>query len=150
MAETNCCCSGITNNTPPPKTQKAKTTAKMLPSMILSILVAFFPKCPVCWAVYMSMFGSIGLAQLPYMGWLLPVLLTMLGIHLYLLYRKSSERGYAPLVISVAGVIIILITRTFFPYEKWLLIMGMVLVISGSLLNSFSGIRLQFASHKNQ
>src|SRR3954449_3249048 len=29
---------------------KAKKSISVLPSVILSIFIAFFPKCPVCWA----------------------------------------------------------------------------------------------------
>jgi mercuric ion transport protein len=116
---------------------KTRKTTRALPSMILSIFIAFFPKCPVCWAVFMSMFGSLGLAQLPYMGWILPVLLLFLGIHLFILYRKSAQQGYLPFLLSMAGAIIILCGRSFFPLEKWLLITGMLLVASGSFMNSF-------------
>src|SRR5262249_51879337 len=31
--------------------------------------VAFFPKCPVCWAAYLSMFGVAGLQSVPYAPW---------------------------------------------------------------------------------
>jgi hypothetical protein len=117
--------------------------------MLLSILIAFFPKCPVCWAVYMSMFSSVGLANIPYMRWLLPVLSVSLGIHLFLLYRKIPQRGYLPFVVSLAGAILMLGGKYFFPAEKWLLIAGMSLIISGSLLNSLAFIRLPFAVYKH-
>jgi hypothetical protein len=123
-----------------------KKTARAVPSMLLSLLIAFFPKCPFCWAAYMSMFGSLGLAQLPYLKWLLPVLMALLAVHLFLLYKKIPQKGYLPFVLSLAGAIIIIGGRTYFPAEKWLLITGMSLVISGSLLNSFSFARLPFAS----
>lgn len=124
---------------------KIKKTTRSLPSVLMSILIAFFPKCPMCWAVYMSMFGSLGLARLPYLPWLLPVLLLFLAVHLFMLFRKAPQRGYLPFIISLAGALVILFCRSFFPQEKWLLITGMALIISGSLLNSFSGnVRLSF------
>ena len=30
---------------------------------LASLAVAFFPKCPVCWATYLSVFGVAGIAQ---------------------------------------------------------------------------------------
>src|SRR5690606_37188336 len=105
-----CCCHSGKAPVPVPPAksthkplQATRKTVRALPSMLLSILIAFFPKCPVCWAVYMSMFGSLGLAKLPYMRWLLPVLLVFLALHLFLLYRKAAQRGYLPFVASLAG-----------------------------------------------
>ena len=113
-------------------------TARAIPSVLLSVVVAFFPKCPGCWAVYMSMFGSIGLANLPYMSWLLPVLMCFMAIHLYMLYKKARYNTYLPFLLSLAGALIIISGRVFFPLEKWMSITGMICIISGSLINSFS------------
>jgi mercuric ion transport protein len=127
---------------------KIRKTTRSLPSIFMSILIAFFPKCPLCWAIYMSMFGTIGLAKLPYMSWLLPVLLLFLGIHLFMLFKKSAQKGYLPFLVSLAGAMVILSGRSFFPLEKWLLITGMSLIIAGSLLNNFSNIRLPIIFYK--
>ena len=144
-----CCCSKAQENVAEkPVVEQTKKTAKTVPSILLSVLIAFFPKCPVCWAVYMSMFGSLGLAQLPYMGWLLPVLLAFLGLHLFMLYRKAGQNGYLPFLLSLAGASAMLLGRIFFPSEKWLLLTAMSFIISGSLLNSFPITRLQFFTHK--
>jgi hypothetical protein len=144
-----CCCAAKQEAMPQKPIVKVKKTAKTVPSIILSILIAFFPKCPVCWAVYMSMFGSLGLAQLPYMSWLLPVLLGFLGLHLLMLFKKGKKNGYLPFIISLAGATIILAGRTFFPAEKWVLFTGMGCIISGSLLNSLSTLRLEYALTKS-
>lgn len=136
----SCCCN---DNVQEPKAESAlskiKKTSKSLPSILTSVLIAFFPKCPMCWAVYMSTFGSLGLVQLPYMPWLLPVLILFFAIHLFMLYRKIQQKGYLPFLMSLGGAIVILICRSFLPQEKWLLVTGMLMIISGSLLNSFSG-----------
>jgi hypothetical protein len=137
---TSCCCD---THAPQPKAESTlsqiKMTSKSLPSILTSVLIAFFPKCPMCWAVYMSTFGSLGLVQLPYMPWLLPVLLLFFAVHLFMLYRKISQKGYLPFFVSLAGACVIITCRSYLPQEKWLLISGMILIISGSLLNSFSG-----------
>ena len=150
MEKNACCCTNsnqqpqkdIILSTPASSMQVTRKSASAVPSVFLSILIAFFPKCPICWAAYMSMFGSIGLARLPYMGWLLPVLLFFLGLHLLLLYRKIPQRGYLPFLTSLCGAILVLTARYLLPDEKWLLFTGMGLVIAGSLLNSLSFIRL--------
>ena len=121
-------------------------TLKALGSFLLSLLIAFFPKCPMCWAVYMSMFGGIGLAKLPYLKWLLPVLMVMFALNLFLLYRKGRERGYGPFFLSLAGAIIILLGRNFFIDYKEILYAGMAMVLVGSLWSGFSGIRFRPAA----
>lgn len=110
---------------------------KSLPAIGVSVLVAFFPKCPVCWAAYMSMFGSFGLAQLPYQGWLYPVLLTFLGVHLFFIYRKVKTKGYGPFLISLVGATVLIATRLFTINSEAVLYLGMLCILGGSLWNSF-------------
>jgi mercuric ion transport protein len=110
---------------------------KSLSSVALSVLIAFFPKCPLCWAAYMSLFGFLGLSQLPYMSWLLPVLLLFMGIYLIILYKKSPKKGYIPFHLSLAGAVLLLIGKLFFPLEKWIVVLGMIFIISSSLWLSF-------------
>lgn len=145
----SCCCAAkAQKHTERKQISRTRKTLKAIPSMLLSVLVAFFPKCPVCWAVYMSMFGSLGLARLPYMGWLLPVLLVFLAVHLFVIYKKTTANNYLPFLLSLTGAVVILIGRFSFPNEKWLLISGMFFIISGSLLIQFSGMRIHFFSPK--
>jgi hypothetical protein len=107
-------------------------------TILLSILIAFFPKCPVCWATYMSMFGSVWLADTPYAAWLFPVLLAVAGVNLLLLLKRAPKKGYSPFLLSLAGILVTLGVRNLFPMERWLLLLGMALMILSSLLNSFS------------
>ncbi len=122
---------------------KIKNSARSVPSFLLSVLVAFFPKCPMCWAAYMSMFGSVSLAQTPYQGWLFPVLLGFLGLHLFLVFRKIPEKGYGPFLLSLAGALVLLISRGLVLPGNALLIIGMLCILTGSLWNSFSFNRLE-------
>ena len=73
--------------------------------------------------------------------WLLPVLFIFLALNLYLMFRRVRQNGYLPFAASLTGAVIILCGRTYFPHEKWLLITGMALIISGSLLNNFFHLR---------
>lgn len=146
----SCCCAGKEQKPVEEKTMsKTKKTIKTIPSLFLSILIAFFPKCPVCWAVYMSMFGSLGLARLPYMGWLLPVLMLFLVVHLGMIYKKSVGKNYTAFLLSLIGAIIILTGRFLFSNEKWLLITGMIFIISGSLLVQFPSLRIHLFTPKH-
>jgi hypothetical protein len=89
----------------------------------------------------MSLFGFLGLSQLPYMSWLLPVLLLFMGIYLIILYKKSPKNGYIPFQLSLAGAVLLLIGKLFFPLENWIALLGMILIISSSIWLSF-GVQL--------
>jgi mercuric ion transport protein len=86
----------------------------------------------------MSLLGNVGLAQLPYMSWLFPVLIVSLGLHLLLLLKRVPTRGFGPFAISLLGVLIVLGSRTFFPLNKLVILPGVLLILFGSLWNSSS------------
>lgn len=116
---------------------QAARTARTLPSVLLSLGIAFFPKCPFCWAAYMSALGSFGLARVPYLPWMLPVLLGLLAVHLLLLLRQLARGRYWPFACSLLGAACILLGRsTWLPTAHWLYV-GIALLATGSLLNSF-------------
>jgi membrane-bound ClpP family serine protease len=84
----------------------------------------------------MSMFGSLGLSRLPYMGWLLPVLIALMALHLVMLWRKVPSIGWRPLILSVAGCVTIAATRLLDVTTTWPVLLAMVMIISGSWLSS--------------
>ncbi|MBC6995824.1 hypothetical protein QWY85_17585 [Neolewinella lacunae] len=137
--EKSCCCA-----VPPPEAKEvarqelAAKSARSFSSVLLSLLVAFFPKCPICWAAYMSMFGGFGVSRLPYQGWLYPVLIGFLSLHLVLLFRNRRKKGLGPFALSLAGVLIILISRALGAEANYPFLIGMLGILSGSLWNSFS------------
>lgn len=115
---------------------------------VLSLLLAFFPKCPVCWATYMSMFGGVWMAGIPYLSWLLPVLLVVSLLNLLLLLKRAPQRGYGPFLLGLMGVAVVLGGRSQWPQERWLLLIGMALMITSSLVSSFSFNRIHFHPHR--
>jgi hypothetical protein len=149
IEKTSCSCHQPPQDTPGPVLSRSAKVVKALPSTFMSILIAFFPKCPICWAVYMSMFSSIGLAKIPYMSWLLPVLLAFMGLHLILLARRINQHGYWPFLLSIMGTLVILAGRFWFPGYNWLLYVGVACILSGSLLNSFFTVRTKFLNINN-
>lgn len=112
--------------------------ARSLSSVLLGILIAIFPKCPLCWAAYMSMLGGVGLANIPYMKWLYPLLIVFLGLHLLLLLRKAKKKGFGPFLLSLAGSLALLGGRGIVPAHEHVLMAGMLLILSGSLWNTFT------------
>jgi len=104
----------------------------------LSILVAFLPKCPACWAAYSSGLGIAGISSLPFPQAWFPVLVAMLGLHLWLLFRQRARVGYGPFICSVVGVSTLLLARQYAPQAQWLLSGGILLTVGGSVWNSIS------------
>ena len=119
-----------------------KKTARPLGSILLSVLIAFFPKCPICLAAYFSMFGSFSVAQARSLGWLFPLLISFLVLHLLLLLKKAPQKGYGPFMLSLAGALLIISGRIFFQFNNVVLISGMSGILVGSLWNSFSAKKL--------
>jgi protein SCO1 len=70
-----------------------RATASPALGTLASFGVAFFPKCPVCWAAYLSVFGVAGLQQIPYAPWLQPVLAVVMIINLAAVWRRGRSTG---------------------------------------------------------
>ena len=107
----------------------------------LGFLIAFFPKCPMCWAAYLSGLGISGISKIPYPGFVFPFLVVLLGVHLLLLIMQASHAGYGPFLISVAGALTLLLVRYYVPEVHWAANGGIVLMLGGSVWNSFSARR---------
>ena len=135
VSSPSCCCT--TAPASAGAAAQARRTAKTPPSALISLGIAFFPKCPLCWAAYMSVLGSIGIVKLPYLPWMLPVLLALLAVHLLLLLRQLAHKRYWPFVCSVLGAACVLLGRSGFPQQAWLLPLGIGCLVTGSLLNNF-------------
>ena len=116
---------------PPPQPTRA---ASPLIGAIASLSVAFFPKCPICWATYLSMFGVAGLDQIPLPLWLQPLLVAAMLINLASVWFRgwSTGRFTGPLLVT-AGASVILASQFMPGWEgggPW----GVGLVLTGSLM----------------
>jgi protein SCO1/2 len=100
------------------------------------LLLAFFPKCPVCWAVYLSAFGVSGLQSIPYSPWLAVLIIVAMVINLVILYRKGRQRnGLIPFWLSLVGGIL-LIGPGYLLSNQISSMFGLVFMIMGALFNS--------------
>lgn len=86
-----------------------KRALRMASNTLMGIVVAFFPKCPVCWAGYMSLFGAIGLQSVPYTPQVLFLFIAGMAVNLYIQYRISRRnqrmRAFVLNLVGVAAVI---------------------------------------------
>ena len=113
-----------------------KAVLRNFSALLFPILIAIFPKCPMCWASYMSAFGIAGLNEIPYSPWLVPLFAVGIGINLLVLYRLSKRRnGLFPFWASALGVAVLLIFGFWLEYNLGLYT-GLILILTGSILNS--------------
>ena len=104
-------------------------------SFITAVVVAFFPKCPFCWAAYMSLLTSMGIDALPYKPWLLPVFIALLFLNIVSLYLSRKRHGYRPMLLALTGALVITVNRLLWQ-QTILMVCGAVLLIVASLWNT--------------
>ena len=76
--------------------------------------LALFPKCPFCWAAYLSLFGIAGLESIPYSPWLQPVLAILLLLNLTSVWFRARTTGrMLPFYLVTAGALTIIASRAF-------------------------------------
>ena len=102
------------------------------------VLLALFPKCPICWAVYLSAFGISGLNSIPYSPWLIPWIILAILVNLIVLYRNAKMRnGLTPFWLSLVGALLVIGPGYQFSSQIFSIV-GVVCILTGSLLNSLS------------
>ena len=76
--------------------------------------LALFPKCPFCWAAYLSLFGIAGLESIPYSPWLQPVLAILLLSNLTSVWFRARTTGrMLPFYLVTAGALTLILSKVF-------------------------------------
>jgi len=110
---------------------------------VASLALAFFPKCPICWAAYLSLFGIAGLNQIPYSPWLQPILVTVMLINIFSVWFRARFTGrWWPLYLVGGGALLILLGKMGVGSET-VAIPGIVMTLAGSLWNAVNSARLR-------
>ncbi|MFT5257214.1 MAG: mercuric ion transport protein [Patiriisocius sp.] len=91
---------------------KRKDGKKMSVLNTLSVVLLFlFPKCPLCWAAYASLFSFIGLESISYNSNWSYVILGLLLIGSFLLLRKHYlNKAWFSIIFYGVGISILLLT----------------------------------------
>ena len=114
-------------------------------STIASLAFALFPKCPICWATYMSLLGVAQLAYVPYSPWMQPALLGVLLINLVSVWwRGRSTRRMAGFYLVTAGALAVVATKLDLFSEQAALV-GVMLTLAGSVASTWSTKKQAFA-----
>jgi protein SCO1/2 len=113
-----------------------RRTASPLLGTLASLGVAFFPKCPVCWAAYLSVLGIAGLERIEYAPWLQPVLATVMLINIATVWLRSRATGrLSGLFLVAAGALAILVSTTALAWDSAALC-GVALTLVGSVVSA--------------
>jgi mercuric ion transport protein len=114
-----------------------------LPSLAATVLPVGI--CPVCWPIYASILGSVGLGFLLGSRSLLPFTVALLAVALLsLALRAKVRRGYGPFSLGIASVSFVLVFK--FAYVlNFLVYAGAIGLLIASLWNAWPKSR----SNKN-
>jgi protein SCO1/2 len=119
-----------------PNTKSDGHAATHALGVLAAIALAFFPKCPLCWASYLSVFGIAGLEQVPYSPWLQPFFVAVMFINLATVwFRRRSTAGTIALWLVATGAGAILVFQLAFSWKS-AAICGLLLTMAGSLLSA--------------
>jgi protein SCO1/2 len=131
----------------PAEPSTRRKTATPVFGTLASLGVAFFPKCPICWAGYMSMFGIAGLQQIPYSPWLQAVLVAVMLVNLTSVWLRGRATGRMNgfyLVSAGAGAIIV--SKMSLGWES-VAVWGIALTLAGSLLSALNAKNIRPQRH---
>jgi protein SCO1 len=117
---------------------------------VISLGLALFPKCPLCWAAYLSVFGIAGLESIPYSPWLQPVLALLMLFNLTSIWLRARSTGRVmPFYLVSAGAAAILASRVFASLEG-AAILGIAFTLVGSVWSAIGAAnRRADSSFKN-
>ena len=102
--------------------------------------LALFPKCPLCWAAYMSFFGIAGLGSIPYSPWLQPVLALLMILNVTAVWFRTRSTGrLMPFYLVLLGALILITAKMFVGFAP-AAVAGVVLTLVGSLWSPLSAV----------
>jgi protein SCO1 len=102
-------------------------------ALLPHVLLALVPKCPLCWAAYLSALGIAGLERLPYPTFAAPLLLSLVVLNvLAACGRARAQRRYWPFLACLSGALL-LAPLAFGQRWPWLALPGVSLSLLGVL-----------------
>lgn len=118
-----------------------RSKASPMLGALASVGVAFFPKCPICWIAYLSMFGIAGLEQIPYSPWLQPLFLAVMLINLASVWFRGRSIGQMKAFYLVATGALLIMLSKMGNGESAVAILGIALTFIGSVLSALSAYK---------
>lgn len=132
------CCAGSVSQPGVRSLEAVGRVSSPLLSGVSALVVAFFPKCPMCWAAYLSMFGIAGADWLTNSPWLLPLFVLALVLNVgslwWLARRRQRPVGF---YVAALGALTILAGSLWLDRSE-VSTAGIALTFAGSLLSVVS------------
>lgn len=103
--------------------------------------LAVFPKCPLCWAAYVSFFGIAGLESIPYSPWLQPLLAILLLFNLTSVWFRARSTGrLLPFYLVSLGAIALISSKAFAGLDV-IGMSGVLLTLAGSIWSALAATK---------
>lgn len=119
------------------KVKAGSNVASPIFGTAVALGLALFPKCPLCWAAYLSLFGIAGLETIPYSPWLQPVLAILLLLNLTSIWFRARGTGrMLPFYLVTAGAFVVVASKVF-AGPAALGFLGVFLTLVGSVWSTF-------------
>lgn len=113
-----------------------KGVSKSVGSVVVPVFITLLPKCPFCFAAYLSLFGIAGMQLMPYVKFIPPLFFLAMSINIYALYKMGVKRSsFLPLYLCILGSVTVVVFGYYNP-SKFGLIFGLVLLFLSAILNS--------------
>ncbi|MCW3464969.1 hypothetical protein [Chitinophaga nivalis] len=120
-----------------PAVNTSKAIKQTIRHVVTAMLIALFPKCPVCWGIYLSLFSSVGIAKIPYTPEMLLLFLLIMVYNIYQMYHTCFIRKYfIPWYIQLTAYLALLINWRYMNND-WIIGLSITgLVLSSLLINT--------------
>lgn len=111
---------------------------------VVALGLALFPKCPFCWAAYLSLFGIAGLEAIPFSPWLQPVLWVLLLMNVCSVWLRARSTGrMIPFYLVAVGALTLIASKAFAGLDAAGLA-GVLCTLVGSLWSAFSATKINW------
>lgn len=107
-------------------------------ALLPALGVALLPKCPICVAAYLGVFGSLGAGAWLRSAWGLPLTSVCLLLAIAALgFRARRRRGFGPLLLGIAASATLLAGKFVLDPSPALVAAGAALLIAASVWNTW-------------
>lgn len=132
---------------PRSRLSEPKVAATTITGTLASLAWAFFPKCPMCWAAYLSVFGIAGIEKIFSSSKMQVVLVGMMLINIVSVwFRGRATRRMSGFYLVCAGVVTIILGKA----AAWdqAAVAGVLLTVTGSLWSAVDRRKAMFYLHR--